>query len=84
MGQARYAEAILLLLKNILIEHNALDAIREWAAAYDPTLVYGGGFGDDVLARALDRLFEADRASLLTRIVLHAVKIDAVDLGQIH
>ena len=84
MGQARYAEAILLLLKNILIERNALYAIREWAAAYDPALVYGGGYGDDVLARALDRLFEADRASLLTRVVLHAVKTDAVDLGQIH
>ncbi len=84
MGQARYAEAILLLLKNILIERNALYAIREWAAPYDPALVYGGGYGDDVLARALDRLFEADRASLLTRVVLHAVKTDAVDLGQIH
>lgn len=27
---------------------------------------------------------ESDRASLLTRVVLHAVKTDAVDLGQIH
>src|ERR1035438_9506638 len=41
MGQARYAEAILLLLKNILIERNALYAIQEWAAPYDPALVYG-------------------------------------------
>lgn len=32
MGHARYAQAILLLLKNILIERNALYAIREWAA----------------------------------------------------
>jgi|BarGraIncu00222A_1022003.scaffolds.fasta_scaffold26695_2 transposase len=84
MGQARYAEAILLLLKNILIERNALYAIQEWAAPYDPALVYGGRYGDDVLARALDRLFQADRASLLTRVVLHAVKTDAIDLNQIH
>ena len=82
LGQARYA--ILLLLKNIFIERNALYAIQEWAAEYDPALVYGGGYRDDVLARALDRLFEADRASLLTRVVLAAVKAYAVDLSQIH
>jgi transposase len=79
-----YTEAILLLLKNILIERNALYAIREWSAQYDPALVYGGRYGDDVLARALDRLFEADRASLLTRVVLHSIKAYQVDLSQIH
>src|SRR2546429_2908097 len=36
LGQARYAEAILLLLKNILVERQALYAIRQWAAPYDP------------------------------------------------
>ena len=84
MGNARYTQAILLLLKNIVIERNALYAIQEWAVEYDPALVYGGKYGDDVLARALDRLFETDRASLLTGVVLHAVKAYAVDLNQIH
>src|SRR5437016_672136 len=84
MGQARYSEAILLLLKNILVERQALYAIREWSAQYDPALVYGGDYGDDVLARALDRLFQTDRASLLTRVVLSSVKAYAVDLSQIH
>ena len=84
MGNARYPQAILLLLKNIIIERNALYAIQEWAAEYDPALVYGGKYGDDVLARALDRLFQTDRASLLTRVVLHSVKAYAVDLSQIH
>src|SRR5216117_4073999 len=54
LGQARYAEAILLLLKNILVERQALYAIRQWTAPYDPALVYGGKYGDDVLARAVD------------------------------
>jgi transposase len=79
-----YAEALLLLLKNILLERHALYAIREWSAQYDPALVYGGKYGDDMLARALDRLFEADRASLLTRVVLTSVKAYQVDLSQIH
>jgi hypothetical protein len=84
LGNKRYAQAILLLVQNIVVEHTALYAIAEWAARYDPALVYGGKFGDDVLARALDRLFYADRASLLTRVVLHAVKADGLDLSQIH
>lgn len=79
-----YAEALLLLLKNILLERHALYAIREWSAQYDPALVYGGKYGDDMLARALDRLFEADRASLLTRVVLNSVKAYQLDLSQIH
>lgn len=84
MRHPRYTEAILLLLKNILIERSALYAIREWSAQYDPALVYGGKYGDDLIARALDRLFETDRASLLTRVVLHSVKAYQVDLNQIH
>src|SRR5205807_4374585 len=84
MGQARYVQAILLLLKNIVIERNALYAIAEWAAQYDPALVYGGKYGDDVLSRALDRLFATDRASLVTRAVLHTDKTYALDLSQIH
>lgn len=84
MRHPRYTEAVLLLLKNILIERNALYAVREWSAQYDPALVYGGKYGDDVLARALDRLFETDRASLLTRVVLHSVKAYQVDVNQIH
>jgi len=84
LGNPRYAQAVLLLAKNIVVERNALYAVAEWAAPYDPALVYGGKFSDDVLARALDRLFETDRASLLTGAVLKAVKADAVDLSQIH
>jgi transposase len=84
LGNRRYAHAILLLVKNIAIERNALYTVAQWAAAYDPALVYGGKFGDDVLARALDRLFQTDRASLLTHVVLQAVKAYAVELNQIH
>ena len=84
MGHRRYAEAIVVLVKNVMIERNALYAIQEWETQYDPALVAGGKFGDDVFARALDRLFETDRASLLTRAVLSAVKAYGVDLSEMH
>ena len=84
MGNSRYAEAIVVLIKNVMIERQALYAIRDWEAQYDPALVSGGKFGDDTFARALDRLFASDRASLLTRVVLSAVKAHQVDLSQMH
>jgi uncharacterized Fe-S center protein len=79
LGNTRYAHAVLLLVKNIVVERNALYAVAEWAAPYDPALVYGGKFSDDVLARALDRLFQTDRASLLTGAVLQAIKAYGVE-----
>src|SRR5262249_9127728 len=65
-----YAEVLLALIKNILVERNALYAVGEWAAFYDAGLVASGKIGDDRLGRALDRLFAADRATLQTRIIL--------------
>ena len=79
-----YADALLALSKNIMIDRNALYAIGEWAAFYDSGLVAQGKIGDDKLARALDRLFAADRATLQTRIVLEAMKGFGLKMEQIH
>jgi transposase len=84
MGSSRYIDAILLLLKNVLVERNALYAIRQWSGQFDPVLVYGGAIGDDGMARALDKLFETDRASLMTRVVLEAVRQFSIDVSEIH
>src|SRR5215467_13610148 len=59
-----YAEALQALIKNILVERNALYAVGEWAALYDAGLVGQDKIGDDKLGRALDRLFAADRGQL--------------------
>src|SRR5262244_1248086 len=79
-----YAEALLALIKNILVERNALYAVGEWAALYDDGLVAQGKIGDDKLGRALDRLFAADRATLQTRIVLAVMKGFDLKMDQIH
>lgn len=65
-----YADVLLALLKNIVIDRNALYAVGEWVALYDVGLVAHSKISDDRLGRALDRLFAADRATLQTRIVL--------------
>ena len=82
LKNAGYADALLALIKNIVVERNALYAVGEWAALYDVGLVAQGKIGDDRLGRALDRLFAADRATLQTRIVLAAIKgFERVDHG---
>src|SRR5499433_2858728 len=79
-----YAEALQALIKNILVERNALYAVGEWAALYDAGLVGQDKIGDDKLGRALDRLFAADRATLQTRIVLAVMNGFDLKMDQIH
>src|SRR5215813_3766064 len=79
-----YAEALQALIKNILVERNALYAVGEWAALYDTGLVGQDKIGDDKLGRAFDRLFAADRATLQTRIVLAVMNGFDLKMEQIH
>jgi transposase len=79
-----YADALLALLKNIVVDRNALYAVGEWVALYDAGLVAHSRIGDDRLGRALDRLFAADRATLQTRIVLAVMNGFDLTMERIH
>jgi hypothetical protein len=79
-----YTDALLALLKNVLVERNALYAVWEWAALYDEGLVAQDKVGDDRLGRALDPLFAADRATLQTRIVLAVMNGFDLKMDQNH
>ena len=84
LKNAGYADALLALMKNILVERNALYAIREWAELFEPGLLARSKVNDDKLGRALDRLFAADRATLQTRIVLAVIKGFDLNMDRIH
>ena len=84
-----HADAIVLFVRNILIEREPLYKLSEWAGAFDPSLVglaetAPSVLNDDRVGRSLDALFNADRASLMTRIVLKVVDEFSIDLGQLH
>jgi transposase len=79
-----YADALLALIKNILVDRSALYAVREWIELFEPRLVARGKINDDKLGRALDRLFAADRATLQTRIVLAVMKGFDLKMDRIH
>lgn len=77
------------LLRNLLVQRAPVYGLQEWAAPLEPAQLRLGPhelprLNDDRLGRALDRLFEADRASLLTEGVVQAVREFQVDLDQLH
>lgn len=84
LRSSRYADALLTLMKNVLIDRNALYAIAEWAGLFDAELLFQDKINDDKIARALDRLFSADRATLQTRIVLSIIKAFDLQMSRIH
>ena len=77
------------VVRNLIVDHEPVYALGEWAAPFDPVLLglepaEVGLLNDDRVGRCLDRLFDADRASLLTDIVLRAVRTFGIDCSQLH
>ncbi len=79
-----YVPAIELLIKSLLVQPNAIYRVRQWSQLYSPHWVGPGTIGDDAIGRALDRLFEADRASLLTSLALSAINHFDLDISRVH
>jgi transposase len=84
LKNAGYADVLLALIKNILVDRHALYAMQDWAELFEPGLLAQGKVGDDKLARALDRLFATDRATLQTRIVLAVMNGFDLKMERIH
>jgi transposase len=80
----RYAAALQLLVVSVLLQPVALYRVAEWAQSYDPRWCPSPPPNDDVLGRALDQLFEADRSSLLTALIVQAVRAFDLQTEQIH
>lgn len=84
-----YGRVVGVLVRNIVVRHRPLYAIGEWAERYVPGLLGlapgdAAYLNDDRVGRALDRLFDADRASLLTETVLDAVRRFGIDCSELH
>jgi hypothetical protein len=63
-----------------------LYSVSEWATPFLPFLLGAcpAQLTDDCLGRSLDRLFDADRCTLLTNFVLHMIKEFDVSLEELH
>ncbi|MGH3444005.1 MAG: IS1634 family transposase, partial [Nocardioidaceae bacterium] len=83
------AAAIRLVVTNLVLGREPLYGLGEWAARYDPALLgltvsEVSALNDDRVGRALEVLFDADRASLLTGVVLRAIGEFSIDTDQLH
>jgi len=77
------------LLSNLLLARQPLYAIPAWVARRVPEHLglrpdQLGLLNDDRIGRALDHLRRADRASLLTALVLHAVREFSIQMSEFH
>lgn len=82
-------QVIGVVVRNLVLGRQPLYGMGAWAAGYDPALLglsadTVGGFNDDRVGRALDELFVADRASLVTGLGLAAVRGYDIDCGELH
>jgi len=81
--------AIGVLVRNLCVEREPLYGLGEWVGSFDPGLLglqpdEPELLNDDRIGRALEQLFDADRASLLTELVLHAIGEFQIDCSQLH
>ena len=83
------AQALIVLLKNLLLSREPLYGAAHWAARYDPAALgldpqQIAALNDDRFARALDQLFRGDCSSLALTVATHAVKEFQVELDELH
>jgi len=82
-------DTLLLLVYNITSGRQPLYELEQWVLGMDSRL-FGcpsfeqGVFNDDRFGRALDKLYEIDRASLMTEVAITVVKTFGLDLSRIH
>jgi len=85
-----HAQALSLMVANVLTSREPLYGVPDWLDKHVPEH-FGLGvpqpaksMNDDRVGRALDRLYAVDPASLMTAIVVRAVKEFKIDMSQIH
>ncbi|MGH3266631.1 MAG: IS1634 family transposase, partial [Trebonia sp.] len=83
------ATAIGVVIRNLCVEREPLYGLADWAEGFEPGLVglagrEAGLLNDDRVGRALDTLFDCDRATLLTQLTLQAIGEFSVDCSQLH
>lgn len=83
------ARAVSVLVRNLCVGRRPLYGLGRWAAGHGPELLglssgEVAALNDDKVGRALDVVFCADRASLLTELSLRVVSRYGVDVSELH
>lgn len=84
-----YAKGLGVLLRSLLVEREPMYRQHETISTFSPQ-AFGlegapvGAVSDDAIGRALDHLFDANRAALLTEVLVGAVQAFDVALDELH
>jgi len=82
------ARVIYVVVANLLAGRAPLYRLAEWAAPYAPEVLGLGGppgpLNDDRTGRALEQLSGADRASLLTELIVGVIAAFGIDVSELH
>jgi len=83
------ATCIGVFLRNIIVQRNPVYSMQEWLDRFRLDMIgvtpeQRVHLNDDRLGNALDILFDTDRATLMTEVVVSAVKEFGLDLSQLH
>ena len=81
--------SLVVLCLSLVIERAPVYKFKEWARDRPASLLGLGGAGvealnDDRIGRALDALFEADRASMLTKLMCDVIEEFGLSLDELH
>jgi len=87
--RVRYGKGLGVLLRSILVEREPIYRQQETVSQFAPECFglspeEAASIGDDAIGRSLDRLFDSDRAALLTDVVVAAVREFDVCLDELH
>ena len=82
-------ETLVLLIVNLTLGKQPLYELEQWVDSLDSRCLgykrlYTGKFNDDRFGRALDKLYKADRSTLMTNLVLEVVRQFDLKLDRIH
>jgi len=82
-------ESLMLLIFNLTLGKDPLYELEDWVTSLDDRCLgyenlKRGRFNDDRFGRALDKLYMADRASLMTSLVVTVIKEFDLHLDRIH
>ena len=77
------------LLRNLILDRGPIYGTERWVLPFAPHLLDLAPdevrlLNDDRGGRALDALFDADRASLLTSVIVEAIREFRLDLSELH
>ncbi len=80
---------LMVLLRNIIMEIEPVYGIAEWIAQFAPSLFglppdLAKRINDDRIGRSLDLLYDSDRGSMLTDLVVRIVRDFHINMDEFH